>query len=68
MATHSISGFLRKDIRSLNPCPFAPMRPTLIKSLGEIPIPDFDKVLNGITLPAARKDAVLMKSLRVELI
>jgi hypothetical protein len=44
------------------------MRPTLIKSLGEIPIPDFDKVLNGITLPAARKDAVLMKSLRVELI
>jgi hypothetical protein len=44
------------------------MRPTLILSLGEIPVPFFDKVLNGITLPAARTEAVLMKSLRVELI
>jgi hypothetical protein len=68
MATHSISGFFRKDIRSLKPCPLAPMRPTLILSLGEIPVPDFDKVLNGIILPAARTEAVLMKSLRVELI
>jgi hypothetical protein len=31
-------------------------------------MPDFDGELNGITLPAARTEAVLMKSLLVELI
>jgi hypothetical protein len=44
------------------------MRPTRIFSLGEIFFFTFDRELKGITLPAARTDAVLMKSLRDELI
>jgi hypothetical protein len=68
IATHSISGFFRNDRRSMNPWPFAPMRPTRILSFGEIAALDFDIVLKGITLPAARTDAVLMKFRREELI
>jgi hypothetical protein len=43
------------------------MRATLILSLGEIPNLAFDIELKGMTLPAASTDAVLIKSLRVEL-
>jgi hypothetical protein len=67
-ATHSISGFFKNEVRSVKPIPFAPMRPTCILSFGETPVLAFDRALKGITLPAARTDAVLMKSLRVELI
>jgi len=43
------------------------MRPTCILSFGETPIRAFDNAPNGITLPAARTEAVLMKPLLVEL-
>jgi hypothetical protein len=47
--------------------PCAPMRPIFILSFGEIPVLPFNSALKGITLPAARTDAVLIKSLRVDL-
>jgi hypothetical protein len=55
---HSISGFFRNEVRSLKPCPLAPIRPTRILSFAETGLLDDVNAFNGKTLPAARTDAV----------